>query len=52
MIIKNILGASSTFFLRGIDVNNPGYGIYHTIPAYELIHSLDKLFKPTNRGKE
>lgn len=39
-------------FLRGIDVNNPGYGIYHTIPAYELIHSLDKLFKPTNRGKE
>ncbi|WP_395496532.1 exodeoxyribonuclease V subunit beta [Arsenophonus endosymbiont of Lipoptena cervi] len=36
------------FFLRGIDVNNPNYGIYHTIPSYELIQKLDDLFSSIN----
>ncbi|MGP1923497.1 MAG: exodeoxyribonuclease V subunit beta [Arsenophonus sp. NEOnobi-MAG3] len=31
-------------FLRGVDANNPGYGIYHTIPTYAFINSLDELF--------
>ncbi|MDT9587401.1 MAG: exodeoxyribonuclease V subunit beta [Candidatus Arsenophonus melophagi] len=39
-------------FLRGIDIYNPGYSIYHTMPSYELIHGLDKLFNATNRCKE
>lgn len=39
-------------FLRGVNINNLGYGIYHTIPAYELINGLDELFNTTNRGKE
>ncbi|MGP1953044.1 MAG: exodeoxyribonuclease V subunit beta [Arsenophonus sp. ET-KM2-MAG3] len=32
------------FFLRGVDINNPNYGIYHIIPAYELINGMDLLF--------
>ncbi|MFP3014132.1 MAG: exodeoxyribonuclease V subunit beta [Arsenophonus sp.] len=31
-------------FLRGIDLNNTGYGIYHIIPTYELINGIDELF--------
>ncbi|MGP1956278.1 MAG: exodeoxyribonuclease V subunit beta [Arsenophonus sp. NC-PE1-MAG3] len=34
-------------FLRGINANNPDYGIYHTIPSYAFINSLDKLFNAT-----
>ncbi|MGP1932819.1 MAG: exodeoxyribonuclease V subunit beta [Arsenophonus sp. ET-YP4-MAG3] len=36
------------FFLRGVDINNPNYGIYHIIPAYELINGMDLLFSKTN----
>ncbi|MFV9997766.1 MAG: exodeoxyribonuclease V subunit beta [Arsenophonus endosymbiont of Dermacentor nuttalli] len=39
-------------FLRGVDGKNPGYGIYHTIPTYTFINSLDQLFSTTNQGEE
>ncbi|MDR5609145.1 MULTISPECIES: exodeoxyribonuclease V subunit beta [unclassified Arsenophonus] len=39
-------------FLRGFDAKNPGYGIYHTIPPYAFINSLDELFNATNRGEQ
>ncbi|WP_086112792.1 exodeoxyribonuclease V subunit beta [Xenorhabdus beddingii] len=31
-------------FLRGIDKNNPGQGIYHYLPPVEFIDELDTLF--------
>ncbi|HGJ5873935.1 MAG TPA: exodeoxyribonuclease V subunit beta [Arsenophonus apicola] len=49
---QNHFGGVIYLFLRGVDINNLGYGIYHTIPAYELINGLDELFNATNRGEE
>ncbi|MDC9612544.1 exodeoxyribonuclease V subunit beta [Xenorhabdus khoisanae] len=37
-------------FLRGIDKNNPGHGIYHYLPPFEFIDELDTLFSAV--GKE
>ncbi|MDC9580052.1 exodeoxyribonuclease V subunit beta [Xenorhabdus sp. PR6a] len=31
-------------FLRGIDKDNPGHGIYHYLPPFEFIDELDRLF--------
>ncbi|MGP1928192.1 MAG: exodeoxyribonuclease V subunit beta [Arsenophonus sp. NC-LC2-MAG3] len=41
---KKHFGGVIYLFLRGINVNNPDYGIYHTIPSYSFIKSLDELF--------
>ncbi|CDG19051.1 exodeoxyribonuclease V subunit beta [Xenorhabdus doucetiae] len=32
-------------FLRGIDKDNPGHGIYHYLPPFEFIDQLDTLFR-------
>ncbi|MFP3028818.1 MAG: exodeoxyribonuclease V subunit beta [Arsenophonus sp.] len=45
---KKNFGGVIYLFLRGVDANNPGYGIYHTIPTYAFINSLDELFNGTN----
>lgn len=42
---KKHFGGVFYLFLRGCDINQPGYGIYHTIPSYHLIKNLDKIFK-------
>ncbi|WP_237385917.1 exodeoxyribonuclease V subunit beta [Xenorhabdus sp. Sc-CR9] len=41
---RNHFGGVIYLFLRGIDKDNPGHGIYHYLPPFEFIDELDTLF--------
>ncbi|WP_086108979.1 exodeoxyribonuclease V subunit beta [Xenorhabdus vietnamensis] len=43
-------GGVMYLFLRGIDKDNPGHGIYHYLPPFEFIDELDTLF--SDAGEE
>ena len=40
---EQYFGGVYYFFLRGIDLNMPGRGVFFDRPSYELIHELDQL---------
>lgn len=45
---QKCFGGVIYLFLRGINANNPSYGIYYTMPSYELTKGLDALFSAIN----
>lgn len=42
-VYEQYFGGVYYFFLRGIDRNMPGRGVFFDRPSYELIHELDQL---------
>ncbi|AOM42300.1 exodeoxyribonuclease V subunit beta [Xenorhabdus hominickii] len=41
---RHHFGGVLYLFLRGIDKDNPGHGLYHYLPPFEFIDELDTLF--------
>ncbi|PHM39899.1 exodeoxyribonuclease V [Xenorhabdus mauleonii] len=41
---KQYFGGVIYLFLRGIDKDNPGHGVYYYLPPFEFIDELDALF--------
>ncbi|CCW31568.1 Exodeoxyribonuclease V beta chain [Xenorhabdus nematophila F1] len=46
---RNHFGGVIYLFLRGIDKDNPGQGIYHYLPPFEFIDELDTLFSAADK---